>query len=167
MTIQIRSAQAPDIDAVSDYFKALYATPPDTVFYRTGIPIEALYGMITNSLNSPDKLFLIACLEQAVVGSLTFERYGKLEMAHGGEFGMAVHPLHRGLGIGQKLLEGLEAWAKVQRIERLDLQVWSNNRAGIHLYEKSGFTQDGVRKNAIKRDGQIWDIVLMSKELKT
>lgn len=59
---------------------------------------------------------------------------------------LAVSPACRHQGIGQALLEALLAWATEHRIGTLDLEVRPSNAAAIHLYQKMGFIQVGVRR---------------------
>ncbi len=164
MEIEIRQAVANDVNDIARYFSELYASNPDTLFKRpNGIPTEDVLKLINASGAESGKVFLIARIGANVVGTLTFSRHAKDELSHGGEFGMSVHQQLRRQGIGMRLIGTMERWAETQGIERIDLQVWSNNIGGLALYEKAGYQREGIRKGAVKRDGVLFDIILMTK----
>ena len=166
MNIEIRQATANDVDDIARYFSELYATNPDTIFKRpNGIPAEDVLSLINASGPESGKLFLIARIGSNVVGTMTFIRHAKDELSHGGEFGMSVHQQFRRRGIGMRLIGGMEQWAEEQGIERIELQVWSNNLAGWALYEKAGYQREGIRKGAVKRGQVLLDIILMTKHI--
>ncbi len=60
---------------------------------------------------------------------------------------IAVHPKHRGCGIGNKILRALINKAKEIDIKDIILEVRQSNDTAIHLYEKNGFKNIGIRKN--------------------
>lgn len=60
---------------------------------------------------------------------------------------LAVLPELRGRGIGTQLLEALIAEAAHLGAVLLTLEVRQSNTPALRLYAKSGFTQEGVRKN--------------------
>ena len=166
MSMVVRMAKEEDASSISRYFAQFYAMDPDTVFSRPeGIPERDVLHLIKQTESNSGCLFLIALSGQAVVGTLTFSRHIKLEMSHGGEFGMSVHHGYRRQGVGTHLIRSMLKWAVDTGLEKIDLQVWSNNVGGIALYEKNGFVHEGIRKGAIKRDGSTIDIILMTRFL--
>lgn len=60
---------------------------------------------------------------------------------------LAVLPELRGRGLGTQLLERLIAEAAHLGAVFLTLEVRQSNTPALRLYAKSGFTQEGVRKN--------------------
>lgn len=58
---------------------------------------------------------------------------------------IAVHPDHRGAGIGRKLLVDFLSSARARGSERIFLEMRSGNPAG-DLYRSVGFRQVGLRK---------------------
>ena len=55
--------------------------------------------------------------------------------------GMAVLPAARGLGVGARLVEQVESWARVERCTRVFLSTTPFLSAAIRLYESAGFRQ--------------------------
>jgi len=64
-----------------------------------------------------------------------------------------------GKGYGREALALLIGFAfRELNLRRLQLTVFSYNTRAIALYEKLGFRREGVLREAILRDGQIYDI---------
>ena len=82
---------------------------------------------------------------------------------HSGTLGMGLLPAYRGRGLGARLIAAtLEAVAPLG-ITRVELDVFSTNARAIALYEKSGFTREGVKRGARSLDGLTEDIVCMAR----
>lgn len=83
---------------------------------------------------------LVAECDGQIVGNagLSVEQHPRRR--HVANIGMAVHDDHHGKGIGSQLLAAMidlaENWLAVTRIE---LSVYTDNAAGVALYEKHGF----------------------------
>jgi len=60
---------------------------------------------------------------------------------------IAVHPKHRRLGLGQKVISSLFLEAIQQGCTRATLEAKSNNIAALALYKSSGFITAGCRRN--------------------
>lgn len=78
---------------------------------------------------------------------------------------IAVHPEHRGRGIGQALLQSAMAHLQGMGASRCLLEVRRSNTVAQRLYAGSGFCVDGVRKNYYPAQGGREDALLMSREL--
>lgn len=53
---------------------------------------------------------------------------------------MYVDPKYRGLGVNQKIIEELKAWAASRGLTEFRLDVYQANEPAIRAYEKAGFT---------------------------
>ncbi len=60
---------------------------------------------------------------------------------------IATHPDHRRRGCAKAVLSALEAFAAVNGIRKIWLDVRSSNDAAIALYRSLGYTESGIRKN--------------------
>ncbi len=76
---------------------------------------------------------------------------------------IAVAESARRQGVAKRLLDALRAECAQEGITRLLLEVRAGNRPAVRLYEKAGFTVDGVRK-AYYQDPEE-DALLMSRQL--
>lgn len=67
---------------------------------------------------------------------------------------LAVHPLARRKGHGQRLLHLLLQAGHKMGMQKVVLEVRENNLAAIALYEKSGFKMSGLRKRYYTDTGE-------------
>jgi RimJ/RimL family protein N-acetyltransferase len=96
--------------------------------------------------------------ERGIVGELIARtsRYGYADI------GMDVAADWRGRGVGTALMEACIEWAREERLHKLCLEVFPHNEAGIALYRKMGFVDEGLRRSQYRRrNGQLWDSLAM------
>jgi RimJ/RimL family protein N-acetyltransferase len=72
---------------------------------------------------------------------------------------------YRGQGVGTRLFEAVEAWARERRAWRLELRVSSLNERGQALYGKRGFQVEGRIRGGVFRRGAWTDDFWMGKLL--
>ena len=68
-------------------------------------------------------------------------------------------------GIGTKLFEEMEQWAKRKDIHRLELNVVAHNEAALGLYRKMGFEVEGKKKHSLLINNTYADEYWMAKLL--
>jgi len=79
-----------------------------------------------------------------------------------GEIGMTVARDRRGRGVGSALMVAAIDWARERGLHKLSLSVFPHNAAGIALYRKFGFVEEGRRRKHYRRsNGELWDAVDM------
>jgi len=106
-------------------------------------------------------VYLVARIGSDVVG------YGGMhvifEDAH--VTNIAVHPSHRGKGIGERIMEELMARARRRKAKRITLEVRVSNHSAQCLYAKLGFvTSPGaIRKGYYSDTGE--DAIVMWRDL--
>lgn len=74
---------------------------------------------------------------------------------HSAHIIIGVRQSHAGQGLGTRLFEHLDRWAREVGLHRLDLTVMAHNAAGVALYRKMGFEEEGVRRHSLRVDG-VW-----------
>ncbi|MFD2654570.1 GNAT family N-acetyltransferase [Gracilibacillus thailandensis] len=72
---------------------------------------------------------------------------------------------YRGQGIGSKLFNQLDQWARLQNIRRMELTVATSNRSAVELYKKIGFEIEGTKRKALLVEGEYLDEYYMAKLL--
>ena len=105
---------------------------------------------------------IVAVADGQVVGMIhtTVSRHGF------GEFGMLVDRDWRGRGVGSALLQTAIDWSRAQGLHKLCLEVFAHNTAGIALYRKYGFVEEGHRVRHYRRaSGELWDSIVMALPL--
>src|SRR5262249_22062125 len=78
---------------------------------------------------------------------------------------VGLREAHRGQGIGTRLFEQVEEWARAHRAWRLELRVSSLNERGQALYRKRGFLAEGRIRGGVFRNGSWTDDLWMGKPL--
>jgi ribosomal protein S18 acetylase RimI-like enzyme len=101
---------------------------------------------------------IVAVAGGEVLGSIHVEA-----SRHGyGEIGMAVARAWRGRGVGSALMAAAIEWARMQGLHKLSLGVFAHNAAGLALYRKYGFVEEGRRvKHYRRQSGELWDTIEM------
>jgi len=85
-----------------------------------------------------------------------------------GEIGMAVDHAWRNRGVGTALMAAAVDWARAQGLHKVTLQLWPHNVAARRLYDKFGFVEEGyLRRHYRRRNGELWDAVVMGLVLDT
>jgi ribosomal protein S18 acetylase RimI-like enzyme len=101
---------------------------------------------------------IVAVGDGEVIGSIHVATSG-----HGfGEIGMAIAREWRGRGVGSALMAAAIEWARMQGLHKLSLGVFAHNAAGLALYRKYGFVEEGRRvKHYRRQSGELWDTIEM------
>jgi ribosomal protein S18 acetylase RimI-like enzyme len=74
---------------------------------------------------------------------------------------VVVDPDRHGAGVGLALVRALVDEAFTARgLHRLEAEVYAYNTPGLRLFERAGFTRDGVRRQAWERHGAWQDGVI-------
>ncbi len=70
---------------------------------------------------------------------------------------------NRHIGLGRELMQELLEYCFVfLHMERVTLDHYTGNKPAAALYEKMGFTREGVARNATKKNGKYYDLHLLS-----
>ena len=81
-------------------------------------------------------------------------------------FGMNVDADARGLGVGSALLAEAIERTRAAGAWKLCLEVFPGNEAGIALYRKFGFVEEGrLRGHYRRKNGELWDAIVMGLAL--
>jgi putative acetyltransferase len=159
LDITIRGKQADDWE---DF--AAIRDQDDVIFHTLQVPyyshdlVRERYENVTE-----DVYGLVAVVDEQVVGALGLH-LGSGRRAHVGALGMMVHTDYQGRGVGSALMTAAvdlaENWLDLSRLE---LEVFTDNSAGIGLYEKYGFVIEGTLRAYALRDGQYADTYQMAR----
>lgn len=115
-----------------------------------------------NDRTAPEQV-LVAESDGAVAGYIRLHQTIRLPShAHVLEIGIAVGPGHQGHGIGRRLLEEAKLAGARRGARKLTLRVLAPNAGARRLYERCGFTVEGVLEAEFLLDGQLVDDVLMA-----
>ncbi len=87
--------------------------------------------------------------------------------AHRCSLGMGTHRDFRFQGLGARLVEVAEAWARsATALDWIDLDVLSSNQPGLALYRRCGYALVGEFEDMFHIDGESLGYTLMTKRLR-
>lgn len=104
---------------------------------------------------------IYAMHDNTVIGWCDITRKKRDVFSHTGSLGMGIIKQYRGMGLGSRMMEEVIGQAKENGLEKICLEVYSHNTAGIALYKKYGFVHEGVKLKEVKMDGKYFDNVVM------
>lgn len=112
---------------------------------------------------SPNDIQVLAEWHGKVIGNAGLHRkMGRQQ--HAASLGIGIHDDFTGKGVGSVLLSALidaaDNWHDIRRIE---LNVFTDNAAGIRLYEKFGFKHEGTLRQYAFRNSEYADAYLMAR----
>ena len=144
MDVSIKKAAPSDAAMLLEYLKQVGGETDNLTFGPEGMPfsVEAEAEFISSMENSIDNIMLLAKLDDKIVGCASLNRLPR-RMKHRGDFAISVAKEYWNKGIGSQLLNNIIAFAKENKFEIIDLQVRSDNKSAIYLYEKYGFKKIG------------------------
>lgn len=167
-TILIRKATKSDAKAIIDYTNII-GNETDFLTFGEGefnITIEQEENFIENTAKQNNALFIVAEIENRIIGNLTFEGGNRPRIKHAGELGVGVLKEYWGQGIGTELIKYLIEWCKNSRsIRKINLKVRSDNNSAIHVYKKLGFCQEGIVTRDFLIKDKFYDSILMGLKI--
>ena len=146
---------------------ALYRilSQPETYTDTLQIPHPSLH-LLQERLQKlqPGMQRLVACIDEQVVGELYLEVNGRARRRHTATFGLCVDCHYRGRGVASALMQEMvslcDNWLGVERIE---LTVFADNDVAVRLYQRFGFTTEGVARRFAIRNGEQVDALYMAR----
>jgi len=132
---------------------------PEEVNYT----LEGEKRLIESMKESPYDAFLTVTVDGKVAGNCHLMLQSGLKTRHRGSVAIALTKEYWGLGIGTVLFGELIRIAQENpEVNQLELEVIEGNDRAIALYKKMGFTEYGVRPNAIVlKDGRVLSEIMM------
>lgn len=159
----VRRAKTADLSVIESNINAvcregIYLVPSRFVMPEKWRKILDAGGELDNDL------IVVAEVDGRVVGhGRAFTTPGSC--AHVADLGMALIAEVRNQGIGSQLIAYMLDWARHKELRKVTLGVFATNKRAIHVYEKFGFTVEGVRAEQHCLGGRYVDEILMAKFL--
>ncbi len=158
--VTVRRAEPEDFAAV----QAIYAGPrAQAGTLQLPFPSLDLWRQRLQ-VSDPNAHVLVACAGDVVVGQLGLYAATHPRRRHVGDIGMGVRDDWQGRGVGGALLRAAldlaDGWLQLRRIE---LQVYADNAAGIALYTRYGFVEEGRHREFAFRDGGYVDALSLAR----
>jgi len=159
--LKIRRAEADDYEQVCEMFVSakvyggtLQLPYPSREYWRRRL-----------SENVDSVYYLVAIIDERIVGMVHVATFPhRPRRRHAGAIGITVREDWQGKGVGKELMRAIidvaDNWLNLTRLE---LEVYADNEAAIHLYERFGFEVEGTLRQHAFRDGQYVDSKLMGR----
>lgn len=124
--------------------------------------IKEEQAIIQQHRQAINQIFLLALVDDQLVGMGNVLSTHKARGRHFAEFGLSVIKEHWGKGIGRHMINCFINWAREGGvIRKLNLQVQANNERAIQLYQELGFVEEGRLVRGTCVEGQFYDLVQM------
>ena len=119
-----------DISQVAEIERQIFSIPWSEKAFR-------------DSMESDNTIYIVAKENNNVAGYAGMY----LSFEEGNITNVAVNPLSRRKGIGEKIVRDILNRAYEKGVRDVFLEVRETNSVAIALYEKIGFNEEGIRKN--------------------
>lgn len=126
----IESMTVDDIAQVAEIERQIFSIPWSEKTFR-------------DSMESDNTIYIVAKENDNVAGYAGMY----LSFEEGNITNVAVNPLSRRKGIGEKIVRDILNRAYEKGVRDVFLEVRETNSVAIALYEKIGFKEEGIRKN--------------------
>lgn len=147
MNISIREMRESDLDRIMEIEKSTFTTS----WSRQSFVLELKQNLLAK--------YIVGVVDGDVAG------YGGIWLIidEGHITNIAVEEKYRGLGVGNKILEGLIQLCMDKNVNALTLEVRESNEVAKSLYKKHGFVEQGIRPNYYADDNE--DAIIMWKTM--
>jgi putative acetyltransferase len=157
--IHVRAREPGDIEALTEILNC-----PSVFAGTLQLPYRSLAWRKGHMQDDPNAYFLVAEIEGRVVGDAGLHTEPSPRRRHCASIGMAVHEAFQGQGVATALMTALldlaDNWLGLQRLE---LQVYTDNDPAVHLYQKFGFVIEGTARKYALRGGVYVDAYTMAR----
>lgn len=144
--LEIKTAGKEEIGGICQVYRTLYEAMANLQpeYCAPGQPDR---DFLLRRMESGDSEIFVAREGQAVVGFAMVQRQRvppldclvKHDYAY--LMDLAVMPKYRGRGAGTLLLDAVQAWARANNLDYLELNVLSNNSGARRLYSRNGYEE--------------------------
>ena len=158
--VTIRAFQMDDWRDVAELWQQ-----PEVIWGTRQLPYQSLDDLRKRLENPPERFHRLVAVsgDDRVIGLLGLH-VGHGRVAHAGNIGMMVHPDFHNQGVGSALMRAaIDLADNWLNLTRLDLEVYIDNAAAIHLYKKHGFEIEGTLRRYVFRDGEYVDTHVMAR----
>ena len=164
---EIVRAQADDAAALLEYLKIIGGETDNLSFGPEGVPldVETERSYLAMQAQSDENIQLLAKVNGEIIGTASLNRKPN-RMSHRAEFGISLKKAWWGCGAASVLAEGVLAFARESGVEQVNLEVRSDNKRAIALYEKLGFRKLCTFPGFFKINGELVDFDFMNLTLR-
>jgi RimJ/RimL family protein N-acetyltransferase len=166
--VLIREAEGSDSRQVLDYLEVVSAETDFLTFApgEFGLSENQESEYLENCRSTNSCLYLLAFIEENLVGVLSYSAGKRSRVRHTGELSASVLQSYWGIGVAPALIDSLVEWARATKIvKKINLRARGDNHRAIELYARKGFKIEGIVKKEIFVNGIYYDNLLMGFEI--
>lgn len=126
--------------------------------------LSRLETVIDSAVNG-ENFFIVAADSGEIIGYLSGEQGNLSRIRHSAYVVVGIRSKYQGFGIGTEFFKRLDDWAVQNHVTRLELTVMCPNERAKSLYEKFGYSVEGIKRNSMLLDGEYVDEYYMAKLL--
>lgn len=168
-TVVLRNAEETDADDLIRYLKVTTGETPFLIREPDEVRLtqEQEKTFIRNNIEAERELLLVAEVDGRHIGNCSLMSVGPYKRyAHRCDIAIALYQEFCGCGIGGEMMRMVLDLAKKAGYEQAELEVISDNKRAIALYEKLGFEKFGsFPRNMKYADGTYASADWMMKKL--
>lgn len=167
MVHQIREIGINDIDSFVKLLTTIY-DESDYLIYNPGEYAPSNNDAIANLehyITSPSNAIYVAENNDELVGFAIVTTGNFEHTRHEAIFSMGVIRHYREKGLGQSLINSVEAWCLNHHIRRIEASVVPENETAVDLFKTAGYQIDGELRDKLYIDGKYFNKYVMSKLL--
>ena len=164
----IRNATGEDAQEVLNIFLLTHDQTDFLASYKDEISFDTAFErqFLTDRECADRQVYLCAIIDGHIVRTANVDSIGENKVKHRAELGVAIDKAFCGIGIGRALITACIECAKEAGYSQLELEVVSENRNAIALYESIGFTEFGRNPRGFRSRYQGWqELISMRLEL--
>lgn len=159
----IERARLEEAAALLDYLKIIGGETDNLSFGAEGVPLslaaEQNY-LLRTQCDSTDHAQYFAKVDGEIIGTASLNRRSN-RMSHRGVFGISLKKAWWGCGAASALAEGVLAFARETGVQQVNLEVRSDNKRAIALYERLGFRKLCTFPDFFNINGELIDFDFM------
>lgn len=161
----IREAELEDARAFINLQETIYSETDFMLYGKsdTQMTVQSIRKIMTSWKNSTNSILLLAIMNGQLAGYVQFTGGPAPRALHRASVVIGVKQDFAKKGIASSLMIQGERWAKEVGISKLELTVIKENMNAQKLYQKLGFENEGLRKNALIINGHFVDEFHMGK----
>lgn len=157
MEIKIRSLQISDVDYMIEFIKDKDISK-NFLFTRYPYSKEKMIDFIKKSWEDKDNLHYAIDIDGEYAGTVSLKNINYID--RNAEYAIVLRKKFWGLGISKEAtIEILNYAFNVLNLNKVYLNVLSENIRAIKFYEKFGFKKEGVFKKHIYLNGKYCDLI--------
>ncbi|MCU5745759.1 GNAT family N-acetyltransferase [Staphylococcus sp. SQ8-PEA] len=163
----IREISIQDVDAFQSLLSSIYDDAKYMV-YNPGEYAPSQSAIISNlerMITSPTNNIFVAENDGKLVGYAIVETENLERAKHEAKFNMGVIKYSRERGLGQSLINAVEAWCLNRNIRRIEVSVVPENSTAVNLFKNAGYQIEGELRDKLYIDYKYYNKYVMAKLL--